>query len=50
LPDIWEEFLFILGEETEGEAVNSQLNGCGGEDEGAPGVFSHREGLVEGPG
>jgi len=26
------------------------LNGCGGEDEGAPGVVPYREGLVEDPG
>ena len=26
------------------------MDGRGGEDEGAPGIFSYREGLVEGPG
>ena len=50
MPDIWEEFLFILGEEAKGEAMNGKLNGSRGEDEGAPGVFAYREGLIEGPG
>jgi len=30
--------------------VNGWSNGSRGEDEGAPGVFSYREGLIEGPG
>jgi len=50
LPDIWEEFLFILVEETQGEAVNGKLNGSRGEDEGAPGVLAYWEGLILGPG
>jgi len=50
LLDIWEEFLFILGEETKGEAVNRWLDGSGGKDEGAPGVFTYWERLVESPG
>jgi len=33
-----------------GEAVNGQLNGSRGVDEGAPGVFTYWEGLIEGPG
>jgi len=50
LPDIWKEFLFIVGEEAYWKAVNGQLNGCKGEDKSAPGVFAYRERLVEGPG
>jgi len=47
LPEIWEEFLFILGEEAQWEAVDGQLNSCGGEDEGAPRVLPYLKRLVE---
>ena len=38
LPEIWEEFLFILGEEAERKGVYRQLYSCGGKDELGPGV------------
>jgi len=50
LPEIWEEFLFVLGEQGEREGVYCQLDGGGGVDKKSPGVFAHRERLVECPG
>jgi len=49
LPQIGEQFLFILGDETEREGLNGQLYGGGAEPELCPGVFTHGDGLVEGP-
>ena len=49
LPQIWEEFLFILRKELEWEDVYGWLYSSRGKDKKGPGVFSHREGLVEGP-
>jgi len=46
LPEILEEFLFILGEETEREGVYRQLYSGGGEHELGPRGFTHREGLI----
>jgi len=39
LPEIWEEFLFILGEETERDGMYCQLYGGGGKDKKSPGVL-----------
>ena len=50
LPEIWEEFLLILGEETDREGVDGQLYRHRGEDKLCPGVFANWKRLVEGPG
>jgi len=50
LLEIWEVFLFILGEEMERESMYGQPYGGGGEEELGSGVFTHRKGMVEGPG
>jgi len=46
LTKIWEEFLFVLGEETKRESVYHQLYRGGGKHERGPGVLAHGEGLV----
>jgi len=46
VPEVWEEFLFILGEETEREGGYCQLYSGRGLDEQGSGVFTHREGPV----
>ena len=42
-----EKFVWVFGEEGNGEGVDGKLCLVGGEAEGQPGRFSHREGLVE---
>ena len=46
LPEIWEEFLIILGEEINREGVYCQLYSSRGDDEQGLGIFTDGKGLV----